>query len=265
MSDQAPDWAASLPEEVRPVVQAKGWKTPADIIGSYTNLEKTLGQKRLPTPSADWKDEQWDGFYKELGRPDKPDDYKVPEFKFPDGVAMDDNRLKEAKAAIHAAGLHPRQAEKVMKYYFDMVAKEAESAFEQRRREQEASVFKLKDEWKGDYDNNIKLAKDAFVKLVDDPEAVKRLAESGLGDDPVIIKMFHKLGARMLEDHAAGRASQSGSTLTQESARAKFDTLKNDAVFMNKLRSDDRAVQKAAQKEWEETLAAAFPPEQKAA
>jgi hypothetical protein len=251
----APEWAASLPDDIKSTVTSKGWKDPADAIRSYTNLEKTLGQKRLPAPSQDWKDEQWNSLYKELGRPEKSDDYKVPEHKFPDGVTLDDARLKEARAAMHDAGLLPHQAEKIFKYYFGTVSKEAEGVHEARRREKEAAEFKLKDEWKGDYDLNVKTAKDALSKFGDE-ETVKYLDESGLGNNPGIIKMLAKIGKGMMEDSARGRADQPGA-LGADAAQKKIAELRNDTAFMAKFSSGD----KEARAVWEEAFKAAYPVE----
>ena len=257
MSDQAtavPEWAATLPDDIKPIVSSKGWKDPADAIRSYTNLEKTLGQKRLPAPAADWKPEQYDSFYKELGRPDKSDDYKVPEHKFPDGINFDESRIKEAKAMLHRHGLTPRQAEGLLKDHFETISKDAEATFEARKRDEEAAVFKLKDEWKGDYDVNLKTAKDALAKFGDE-EAVKYLNETGLGNHPAMVKMLAKIGKGMLEDTAKGKAQQPGGPPDAAAARVEIDTLKKDKEFMSKFFKGD----KESAAKWTELHKVAFP------
>lgn len=235
MSEPAtlPEWATALPDDIKPIVQAKGWKEPADMAKSYANLEKTLGQKRLPAPSADWKPEQWQSLYKELGLPDSPDKYTVPEVKLPDGLTLDATKMSEAKKALHEAGLLPQQAEKVLKYYFGTISKEYETAAETRRREQEASEFKLKDEWKGEYDGNVKLAKDALAKF-GGPELVEHLNTSGLGNHPALIKAFAAIGKGMLEDQARGKGGGGGSD-DVALAKEELAKLTADKEFMAKF------------------------------
>jgi len=243
MSDQPPtptlpEWAATLPDDIKPIVQSKGWKDPADVAKSYVNLEKTLGTKRLPAPSQDWKPEQWDSFYKELGRPESPDKYGTPEVKLPDGVALAETDLSHFKGVFHKAGLLPHQAEAVMKSYYEWVGKGANETIESRKREQEAAEFKLRDEWKGEYDGNLKLAKDTLAKFGDE-EAVKVLNESGLGNHPGIAKLLAKVGKAMLEDSAKGKAAHLPTT-DSDIAKGEIVKLKQDKAFMDKFYSGDK-------------------------
>jgi hypothetical protein len=236
-----PEWAATLPDDIKPIVSAKGWKEPADMAKSYANLEKTLGTKRLPTPAADWKPEQWDALYKELGRPETPDKYTVPEYKFPEGVAVDEGRMKDAKAVFHKVGVLPHQATELLKYHFDVVSKEANAMTEHRQREQEAAEFKLKDEWKGDYESKVKLAKDALAKFGGD-ELITHLNATGLGNHPALVKAFADIGSKMLEDSASGRAVQSTTGGDPDTAKAEIKKMKDDPDVMGKFYGGDKEV-----------------------
>lgn len=105
------DWTAALGDQAKtyePVLQAKGWKGPADVLAGYVNLEKALGADKVVLPKPDAKPEEWDGVWKKLGRPDAPDGY---EFKKPDGFdGYSDEFAGKFRGIVHNAGLNKSQA-----------------------------------------------------------------------------------------------------------------------------------------------------------
>src|SRR3990167_5333183 len=85
------DWSAHIPKELA----NEGVWTPlkgkplGDVLKGYAEGQKMIGGSvRIPTDQA--KTEEWDQFFTKLGRPAKPEDYKLtkPE-KLPDGVQWD--------------------------------------------------------------------------------------------------------------------------------------------------------------------------------
>jgi hypothetical protein len=64
---QEQEWYSGLPEETRGLAEVKGWKSPADAIQSYANLEKMLGADKagrgLVMPKEDADSTEWGQFY----------------------------------------------------------------------------------------------------------------------------------------------------------------------------------------------------------
>ena len=73
---QQGQWYDAFPEDVRGLVQNKGWQSPVDAIQSYTNLEKFLGADKagrgLVLPKDDAGADEWGQVYDRLGRPADP-------------------------------------------------------------------------------------------------------------------------------------------------------------------------------------------------
>ena len=113
----------------------------------------------------------------------------------PEGFAWDDGQMKSFFETAHKAGLTPSQAQSLVDWYAadqrgvlkagDEALKEAEGV--------------LKAEWKAAYPKNLGLAKAAAFQI-GGKELVGLLDQTGLGNHPVILKAFAKLGRSMAED-----------------------------------------------------------------
>src|SRR3990167_3081868 len=75
-----PAWTDGLPQETLGFVEKKGWKGNADVITSYQNLEKLQGvpAERIIKLPEKLEGTEMDVIYNRLGRPEKPDGYKIP-------------------------------------------------------------------------------------------------------------------------------------------------------------------------------------------
>ena len=71
---ESADWRAGLGDDLRRV--AAKFETPAEVVRSYSALEKRLGRS-VVLPDKDSTPDEIDSFYQRLGRPKFPDDYDV--------------------------------------------------------------------------------------------------------------------------------------------------------------------------------------------
>jgi hypothetical protein len=98
MEQAVPSWVDSISDpEVLGYIQKKGWSAPADIVQGYRNLEKLVGNEKVPLPKGEQDAEGWERVFTALGRPTSPDAYKLPD--------------SDAAAKFHEVGLNTRQAE----------------------------------------------------------------------------------------------------------------------------------------------------------
>lgn len=70
-------------------------------------------------------------------------------------------------------------------------------AAQQKREDSLLPDAELKEEWGAAYEQNVRTAQDAVAAVsqeFDSPELIDLLEETGLGDHPAIIKLFHKIG-----------------------------------------------------------------------
>lgn len=232
------DWTATLPEDVRGLVQTKGWKQPADVLGSYQNLEKLLGADKagraLVPPKDDAPPEEWAQFYGKLGRPEKPDGYKLP---VPEGDTGE--FAKQAAAWMHDAGLTPKQAEALAARWNEHMGGTLQS--QQAEFEQKAAVDlqDLQREWGDKFEANTELARRAIREAglsKEEGQAIERAL--GLGK---AAKVFAFLGKQFAEAPMKGGEGAAAGSFgsTPESAKARITALRGDKEWSAKYLSGD--------------------------
>lgn len=132
----APTTPASLydgvSDELRTWGQSKGYKgEPSEfgkILVSLQEHDRFRG-RAVVIPGDDAKDEERAAFYTKLGRPEKPESYKLASFPAPEGVDLaKDPTVSWFKAAAFEAGLGEKQADliagKFAKFAADTAARE---------------------------------------------------------------------------------------------------------------------------------------------
>lgn len=121
---EPPATGGALNEDNSAWLANKGFKSNDDIVNSYRNLERQLGNS-VTLPGDDAKPEDLAKFRSRLGVPDKPDGY---ELKLPDGLPEQmpypDEDVAAFKGWAHEAGLTPKQAQAI---HDKFVAKQAEA------------------------------------------------------------------------------------------------------------------------------------------
>lgn len=232
------DWTATLPEDVRGMVQNKGWRTPADAIGSYQNLEKLLGADKagraLVPPKEDAPPEEWQAFYGKLGRPEAPDGYKIP---VPEGDTGE--FAKTASAWFHEAGLTTKQAEALASKWTEYAGgmmEQQQATFEQQAA---LDLQNLQKEWGPQFEAQSELARRAIREAglsAQEGQAIEKAL--GLAK---AAKVFAFLGKQFAEAPMKGGegASRGNFGGTPESAKARISALKADPAWAAKYLNGD--------------------------
>lgn len=144
------DWRASLPDELKPVVERKNFATPADVVKAYDAAERSIGDK-VAMPKADAPKAEWDAFWTKAGRPEAPDGYKIAEM-LPKDAGVNPEFVGSISSWFHEAGVLPGQAKVIVSKWND-----ASIAFEKAQEaaqaaEYEATVANLRKEWGAEFD-----------------------------------------------------------------------------------------------------------------
>lgn len=223
----AQDWTTGLAEDVRGFVQTKGWKGPADVIGSYTNLEKLLGADKagraLVPPKDDAAPEEWSAFYNKLGRPEAPDGYKIP---VPDGDAGE--FAKTASTWFHEAGLTAKQAETLAAKWNEHMGGTLQQQQAEYAQKSAVDLQDLQKEWGKDFETNAELARRARREAgLSDAEG--QAIERALGLSKAA-KVFAFLGKQFAEAPMKGGEGDIRGNFgaTPEAAKARIAALKAD-------------------------------------
>ena len=203
-------------------------KSVDDLAKSYTHAQSLVGKDKIPVPSNE-DDAAWNDVLSKLGRPDTPEGYELPKpaedsnIQLPEG--MDQAYAKKA----HELGLTNKQARDLFGWYIEDVAEPEFSQVTERLQNQaKEAETQLRKEFGNAVDDKVADAQRA-VRTYGGDEMLSKLAQTGLGNDPEVVKMFAKLGSSLREDTVGGSSAPAGRTPDQ--AQAEISQKMADPAF----------------------------------
>ena len=217
------DWMTGLHADNRKAVEAKSWKDPDAVVGSYRELERyasELKSKSLIQPPDNAKPEDMAAFYRKLGMPEKADGYQ---FKTPEGVPenfpYDAKNADKFKNWAHEAGLTPKQAQTL----HDSFVKDTVSSYSAMQEAQakqiadghEALVKTWGDPTSETYKRNQELANRTLrqsggSELLAELKGIGALGANGEVKTPQLATMLAKIGEKMFAEDALFGGPTSG-------------------------------------------------------
>ena len=222
----AGDWLGGADADSRAYAQKKGWQTPADLLLSYRNLEKLTGNDKLFKPKGKDDVEGYNQLYNALGRPEKPEGYKLP---VPDGQS--DAFAKSAAPVLHKLGITQDQAAGLAEWWNGQAKGVVDADTKAKAEQVELDVTSLRTEWGGQFDANVESGRRAARAFGLDAEAIGKI-ESGLGT-AATYKLMAKIGLALGEDPCVpSDTGGTGFANTKERAVHEISTLKLDKDFM---------------------------------
>lgn len=199
----------SIPDDYKD----RGWtekvKSQDDVWKLLDNSQSLIGRRPAGIPSQDASDDDWEQFYKAMGRPDEA----KYEFTTPEGLPedFDVSPFKDqASEILHKAGLTPKQADKVFNEYLKLelegVGKQQEQSAEQQAALDKQYEELTKEHFGDDaekYENLIKedfskhvpqSLKETFAKLTDHPDVLTALMAYAKGKNAEIERVKKEYG-----------------------------------------------------------------------
>ena len=258
---QAPvDWRASLPEDVRADPSLADIKDVGSMAKSYINGQKLIGKNRISLPDDKATDEEWSSFYSSVGRPEKSAAYQFGERPaLPEGLEYDEAFENNFRDLSYKAGLSSTQAKAIYDGYHDYISKKSELEGQSQTAQTDEWVTSLKKEFGKAYDERIDLATRA-VHAYGDDGLKKWLDDTGMGNNPMFVKLFAKVGEGVAEgksDTASARAF----TMTPDQAKQEIARYNRDGEFMKAYSSGDHTGHQAALDKMNSLYKLAFPDE----
>lgn len=220
-------WATFGDETTRAFAETKNWKTPEDVVKSYHNLEKIVGDKSaaLIMPGADAKPEEWGAFYDKLGRPGSPDNYKLPD------AMKDDPAMKAFAPIAHQMGMTTKQWDDMSKFVASYQETDEATFQAERTARAQADVEELKAENPGEkYDSLREQFRRGKQDLGIDEQTEARL-EIALGTKGFITLMA-KVGAMNAETPFIDGGTRQSGEMSPEAARLERSRLEKDQNWM---------------------------------
>jgi len=251
-SSQQSPWYQEFPEDVRGLVETKGWQSPVDAIQSYTNLEKFLGADKanrgLVLPKDDATAEEWGQVYDKLGRPKDAAGYNLP---VPDGT--DGAFAQEAAGKFHELGLTSKQAQQLTEWFNDKSSGAMSDMQTQQVQSAEQQMSELQKEWGKEFDANIESGRRAARQFGVSEEMLNKM-ENALGTKDML-KFFSNVGKGVGEDSFVEGSGNGKFGMSPEAARVRVNSLKSDPNWTAKYLGGDAD----AKAELERLMRAGYP------
>ncbi|MES2348483.1 MAG: hypothetical protein V4641_13050 [Pseudomonadota bacterium] len=251
------DWkGAGLDDVGLATVNNKQWKGPADLLGSYVNLEKLVGvpPEQIIKLPKDMAPELMGEVYDRMGRPKTAAEYKLP---VPDGG--DPKFAETASTWFHEAGLSASQAAKVAAKWNEHIGGANKAQMDAYNTSVTADQNALKIKWGAEHDANHAIAKQAAAAFGLDAAKITGL-EKTLGYAGVH-ELLYSIGSKIGEaEYVAGGGNPGAfAGMTPEAARAQITTLKSDRTFVARFNSADPVVRGEAKAEMDRLHQKAYP------
>ena len=195
-----PAWMAQLSGDLKESKGLTKFQNISELGKAYGELEGKLGNT-ISIPGDEATEQELADFYGKTGRPESAEKYDLKyEDAIPDylktALSKSEGNLKEA---LFKSGVSQKAAEGI----FNWVQKELyageklEATFREKQKVDGTEV--LKKEWGASYDANLNVMSMAVNKFADEG-FIKFARESGLVNNPDMIKTFLKIGQAMSED-----------------------------------------------------------------
>jgi hypothetical protein len=233
------NWKDYLDEDIKKDPSMEAIKDIKNLAKSYVHGKRMLGAEKIPVPGKNATEDDWANVYKKLGLPD-PDKYDV---KFPE--TYDQEFTKSLKETLHKAGVLPKQAQTLVDFYNNYATEAMKRAEESQTLEKTKQFDTLKKEWGDAFNKNVEVAKHTFQKFVD-KDTMQYLNDSGFTKDPVVFKVFAKIGEMLGEDKVVDPKGSGG--FSPVDLQAKIDTLMSDPAYFSKSHPNHNRVVEEAQK-----------------
>jgi len=222
-----------IPDYVPPKFWDKTTGKPKveDLGRSYLNLEKLLGREKVPVPVDDNDEEGWNRWYAATGRPEAPDKYEFERPDLPQDLQYDEDTEKSFREWAHINGLNKKQAKNLYDAYVKTQV-ERHAAWHNGQKQSRAKIEgDLRREYGNQYDGKVNLAKTAIREFAD-PDYLAWLDESGMGNDPRMIRAWIRVGEKMTgETKLKGTPAPQAAPQDLDRAIADFRDKFKDALF----------------------------------
>jgi hypothetical protein len=198
-----------------------------------------MGADKITLPNKNSTGEEWLQLYHKLGLPTEFGQYEVKAEK----QAITPEFMEDFRKTAYDQKLLPEQANAIFDFINNKVSEEQERAFSGSQEEITKGIEGLKQEWGDAFEQNIIKAK-VTVKEFGGEQFQKYLNESGLGNNPELIKVFTKIGENLLKEDKFTGEAKSAYALSPSAAQEKINQYTSDfsGPYYNSMHPDHNRV-----------------------
>lgn len=229
---------------------AKRFSTLEALTKSYVNAERMLSNgNKVAVPTEHSTPEEWDAFYKGIGRPESEDKYEV---NIPDelkGLTLDENAMKEFRSTAFKNGLNGKQVKALTDFYFKSTKGAIDAVNAKMQERFDATMADLEKEWGpkdgAKFKDGVALAEKGAATLGLTADILKSTPE--LSNNPHFIRAMAKVAQMTKEAPAAGLRGQNGDLGQDVAGQIRAIMSDKNSPYWHKMHPDHAAtVEKVA-------------------
>lgn len=243
-------WQDRLTADLKGALEAKRFanddKGLVDMATSYLNLEKLVGQDKVPIPKDANDKEGWERWSKAMGVPSEPTGYNFEDIKYPDNMKGKEVNKAEFSQVAHQLRLTPTQAAGLWKVYNDSNISGYQKQLGTMQDRLQKMVTNLKSEWGAAYETNVEIGQ-AVISQFSDDQDMNDFITSQMLSDPRGVKFMKKLGEQFAENTTSDFNIKRFS-LTPAEAKSELEKMRSDVngPYFNRAKKFTQAEQDAA-------------------
>lgn len=224
------DWRQALPEDIREHRHLSEVKDVQTLAKNYLNAQQLIGKR-----FQDMSPEDMANYHAKIGVPEKPDAYKL---LAPEGLQVDDQLKGWYSQIAHKTGLTQQQAEGIFSAWNELQGQSVAQVEQQKVEQRRVATEELQKEFGSAFPQRLEVARRAAHHFGGEA-LVERLEQSGLGDDPIVIKALVRAGMLMAEDKGVDVKQSSSFGTSPGEAQTMIKQRQSDPEFV-KSYSDKR-------------------------
>ena len=223
--EEIASFVSGLSEDIRAEKSLQSFKDVDALAKSYVELNKAFG-KRL----QDMTEDEVATYYGKLGRPETPEGYEIA------GAAEGDDISKQLAQVAFDNGISKDALHALSESYSELISEQVKMQQSQQQLSQEEQVKQIKEEFGAAFDERITLANNALKEFGGD-ELIQAIQQSGMGNNPALVKAFSEVGKLIAEDRPVGKQDTAKFGMTPAEASEKIAQLYKDDTFMQRWKS----------------------------
>lgn len=249
------EWLKVFPEEAQKDKDFGTYTSPEEVYKGWKNQRETISKKGVILPTAGAPPEEVEKFFNTIGRPEKPEGYKlkVPE-KLHAGVQIGPEFETAFRQSIHKRGLTQEQAAGVYEEFATMLSTSLSMRDEESKKAVEKTQTDLRNKWGKDYDAKAAMAQKTVEKLYgEDGKGVWEKVKASGSD----VEVFANIGSMVSEDQInafvkGGGAGGGNVELDQKQSEDKIKEILagKDPEFTKALMNQSDPKNEEAVKKW---------------
>ena len=217
----------------------KAIKDVPTLIKSYVHAQRKMGADKAVLPNKNSTNEEWMQLYHKLGLPTDFGEYSVNA----EENAIGEEFTEAFRKTAYDNKLLPEQANALFDFVNTQVREENQRIQQGQEDDLSQGINNLREEWGEAFDQNVFKAK-AAVKEFGGEDFQKYLNDSGLGNNPELIKIFSKIGSEFMKEDNFEGSARPAYAMSPSDAQAKINQITGDFAgpYYNSAHPDHKRI-----------------------